>query len=107
MRQSHLIVQTFKYTNIIILMVMELKMATRKFNGETLHLVGNPVSTKSEAQKIAKTYRKLGYLARVVDLDYGYGVFSLYVIHIRLVLLSFKYIYKYYMCVLLYISISM
>ena len=56
-------------------MVMELKMATRKFNGETLHLVGNPVSTKSEAQKIAKTYRKLGYLARVVDLDYGYGVF--------------------------------
>ena len=75
MRQSHLIVQTFKYTNIIILMVMELKMATRKFNGETLHLVGNPVSTKSEAQKIAKTYRKLGYLARVVDLDYGYGVF--------------------------------
>ena len=56
-------------------MVMELKMATRKFNGETLHLVGNPVSTKSEAQKIAKTYRKLGYLARVVDLDYGYGIF--------------------------------
>ena len=56
-------------------MVMELKMATRKFNGETLHLVGNPVSTKSEAQKIAKTYRKLGYLARVVELDYGYGVF--------------------------------
>ena len=54
---------------------MELKMATRKFNGETLHLVGNPVSTKSEAQKIAKTYRKLGYLARVVELDYGYGVF--------------------------------
>ena len=56
-------------------MAMELKMATRKFNGETLHLVGNPVSTKSEAQKIAKTYRKLGYLARVVDLDYAYGVF--------------------------------
>lgn len=56
-------------------MMMELKMRTRKFNGETLHLVGNPVSTKIEAQELAKTYRKLGYLARVVDLDYGYGVF--------------------------------
>jgi len=56
-------------------MVIELKMSTRKFNGETLHSVGNPVSTKSEAQKTAKTYRKMGYLARIVDLDYGYGVF--------------------------------
>ena len=76
MRQSYLIVRTFKFTDSIILTVMELKMITRKFNGETLHLVGNPVSTKIEAQKIAKTYRKLGYLARVVDLDYAYGVFA-------------------------------
>ena len=56
-------------------MVMELKMSTRKFNGETLHSVGNPVSTKSEAQKLVKDYRKMGYLARIVDLGYGYGVF--------------------------------
>lgn len=54
---------------------MEFIMSTRKFNGETLHLVGNSVPTKVEAQNIAKEYRKSGFLARVVDMGYGYGIF--------------------------------
>jgi len=52
---------------------------TKKFNGETFRRKDIDVAlNKSEAERVAKQYRKDGYLARVVRDENEFGGYSVY-----------------------------